>query len=147
MSTALGVASVSFVLVDLLNNGLIDRDIASSTGEVLVTALSPDQVDTQASGKSQLNLFLYNVTQNEAWRNAGYPSLNAQGDRISNPPLALNLHYLLTAYGVEQFHAEILLGYGMQLFHEIPVCRVPPFASLSPRLPKWIPEEIFPPRC
>jgi Pvc16 N-terminal domain len=121
MSSALAVASVSFVLVDLLNNGLIDRDIAASTGEVLVTALSPDQIDAQSSGKSQLNLFLYNITQNEAWRNMNYPSVNAQGERINNPPLALNLHYLLTAYGVEQFHAEILLGYGMQLFHEVPV--------------------------
>jgi hypothetical protein len=121
VSNALAVASVSFVLVDALNNGMIDRDIAASTGEVIVTALSPDQIDAQASGKSQLNLFLYNVTQNEAWRNVNYPSLNAQGERINNPPLALNLHYLLTAYGVEQFHAEILLGYGMQLLHEMPV--------------------------
>ena len=121
MSTALGVASVSFVLVDLLNNGLIDRDISGSVGDVAVTALSPDQVEAINGTKSQLNLFLYNVTQNEAWRNMNYPSLNALGERINNPPLAVNLHYLLTAYGVEQYHAEILLGYGMQLFHETPV--------------------------
>jgi hypothetical protein len=121
MSNALAVASVSFVLVDLLNNGLIDRDITSSMGEVTVTALAPDRVDEQRNTKSALNLFLYNVTQNEAWRNVNYPSRNAAGERINNPPLALNLHYLLTAYGAEQFHAEILLGYGMQLFHETPV--------------------------
>ena len=28
---------------------------------------------------------------------------------------------MLTAYGAEEFHAEILLGYGMQLLHETPV--------------------------
>jgi hypothetical protein len=121
VSSALAVASVSFVLVDLLNNGLIDRDIGSSLGEVIVTALAPDRVDEQRNTKSALNLFLYNVTQNEAWRNVNYPSRNAAGELINNPPLALNLHYLLTAYGAEQFHAEILLGYGMQLFHETPV--------------------------
>ncbi len=121
MSSPLAVASVSFVLVDLLNNGLIDRDIGSSLGEVIVTALAPDRVDEQRNTKSALNLFLYNVTQNEAWRNVNYPSRNAAGELINNPPLALNLHYLLTAYGAEQFHAEILLGYGMQLFHEMPV--------------------------
>lgn len=121
MSNALAIASVSFVLVDLLNNGLIDRDISSSVGDVIVTALPPDKVDAlQQDGKSQLNLFLYNITQNQAWRNMGYPSRDATGDRIDNPPLALDLHYLLTAYGAEQFHAEILLGYGMQLFHETP---------------------------
>jgi hypothetical protein len=121
MSTALGVASVSFVLVDLLNNGLIDRDISSAVGDVVVTALAPDQVEAQSSARSQLNLFLYNVTQNEALRNMNYPSRNYRGERIDNPPLALNLHYLLTAYGVEQYHAEILLGYGLQLLHENPV--------------------------
>jgi hypothetical protein len=39
MSNALAIASVSFVLVDLLNNGLIDRDISASLGDVIVTAL------------------------------------------------------------------------------------------------------------
>src|SRR5579864_5509896 len=124
MSNALAVASVSFVLVDLLNNGLIDRDLSSTLGDVVVSAWSPDKVDalqSQAQPPSQLNLFLYNITQNQGWRNVGYPSRDAGGDRINNPPLALDLHYLLTAYGVEQFHAEILLGYGMQLFHETPV--------------------------
>jgi Pvc16 N-terminal domain len=121
MSNALAIASVSFVLVDLLNNGLIDRDISASIGDVIVTAWPPDKVDLlQQDGKSQLNLFLYNVTQNQGWRNVGYPSRDANGDRIDNPPLALDLHYLLSAYGAEQFHSEILLGYGMQLFHETP---------------------------
>ena len=121
MSNALAIASVSFVLVDLLNNGLIDRNISSSIGDVIVTAWPPDKVDAlQTEGQSQLNLFLYNITQNQAWRNVGYPSRDSSGDRIDNPPLALDLHYLLTAYGAEQFHSEILLGYGMQLFHETP---------------------------
>jgi hypothetical protein len=121
MSNELAVASVSFVLVDLLNNGLIDRDIGSAVGEVVVSALAPDVVDAQSNGKSRLNLFLYNITQNEGWRNVNYPSRSAAGERINNPPLALNLHYLLTAYGTEQFHTEILLGYGMHLLHETPV--------------------------
>ena len=41
---------------------------------------------------------------------------------LSNPPLALNnLHYLLSAYSGGDLHAEILLGYAMQLLHEMPV--------------------------
>src|SRR6202008_88230 len=113
----------SFILVDLLNNGLIDRDVSSTgVGDVSVTAWPPDRVDAGASNRqSQLNLFLYNVTQNQGWRNVGLPARDSRGVRIDNPPLALDLHYLLTAYGAEQLHAEILLGYGMQLFHETPI--------------------------
>lgn len=122
MSNALALAAVSFVLVDLLNNGLIDRDISSTgVGEVSVTALAPDLIDTSATGPSQLNLFLYQVTPNQGWRNVGFPSRDAGGARIDNPPLALDLHYLLMAYGAQQLHAEILLGYAMQLLHETPI--------------------------
>jgi hypothetical protein len=44
-----------------------------------------------------------------------------RGDRVSNPPLALSLHYLLMAYGKDEYQAEILMGYAMQLLHETPV--------------------------
>lgn len=122
MSSALAIASVTAVLRDLLNNGLIDSNISSLVGNVIVSTLAPDRIDVISNDQqSQLNLFLYQVTPNASWRNAGLPARNAAGERISNPPLALNLHYLLTAYGAQDLHAEILLGYGMQLFHETPV--------------------------
>lgn len=121
MSSALAIAAVTAVLRDLLINGLIDRDLVSSVGDVKVTALPPDRITTGADEESQLNLFLYNVTPNPGWRNVGLPSRDGGGDRTTNPPLALDLHYMLTAYGARDFHAEILLGYAMQLLHENPV--------------------------
>lgn len=121
MSSALAIASVTHVLKDLLNNGLIDHDLSSTLGNVMVTALPPDRIDTTtANTQSQLNLFMYRVTPNLGWRNVGLPSRDERGDRVSNPPLALDLHYLLTAYGANELHGEILLGYGMQLLHETP---------------------------
>ena len=123
MSTALAIAAVTAVLKDLLNNGLIDHNVSAGVGEVTVSALPPDRIDAsdEELKKSRLNLFLYQVTPNPGWRNVGLPSHNGRGERIDNPPLALDLHYLLTAYGAEEFHAEILLGYAMQLLHETPV--------------------------
>lgn len=122
MSSALAIASVTATLRDLLNNGLIDHDVSATLGNVMVSTTSPDRVDIAGSNEqSQLNLFLYQVTPNPSWRNVALPSRNSDGERTSNPPLALNLHYLLTAYGALDLHAEILLGYGMQLFHENPV--------------------------
>ena len=122
MSTALAIASVTAVLRDLLQNGMIDRDLTASVGDVIVTALPSDRIDiTEATGRSQLNLFLYRVTPNPGWSNVGLPSRDGRGQRVANPPLALDLHYMLTAYGARDLHAEILLGYGMQLLHETPV--------------------------
>lgn len=121
MSSALAIAAVTAVLKDLLDNGLIDHDVPAQVGDVSVTALPLDRIPTDANERSQLNLFLYRVTPNTAWRNMGMPSRDARGARLTNPPLALDLHYLLTAFGAQDFHTDILLGYGMQLFHETPV--------------------------
>ena len=155
MSSGLAIASVTAVLRDLLNNGLINQNVPSLLGNVIVTALAPDRIDiTSDTQQSQLNLFLYQVTPNAGWRNVGLPSRNAAGERISNPPLALNLHYMLTAYGAAELHAEILLGYGMQLLHETPVLprnairsslqnpEVPPGSGLPPEFQALFTSEL-----
>jgi hypothetical protein len=123
MGNALAIAAVTAVLKDLLNNGLIDHNITGAVGgNVTVSALPPDRVFAAGAQEgNQLNLFLYQVAPNVGWRNVGLPSRDERGGRLTNPPLALDLHYLLTAYGAEDLHAEVLLGYAMQLLHETPV--------------------------
>jgi hypothetical protein len=122
MSTALGIASVTHVLKDLLNDGLINNDVATAVGDVHISTIPPGLVEASSgTTQTQLNLFMYRVSHNLGWNNIAYPSRNASGDLTANPPLALNLHYLLTAFGDSELHAEILLGYGMQLLHEHPV--------------------------
>lgn len=124
MSSALAIAGVSAVLRDLLANAFVTQDIASITGaQVNVTAEPPDRVGQQgANDPTQLNLFLYQVTSNAAWRNSGLPSVDSSGSqRLSNPPLALNLHYLVSAYGSKELVGEVLLGHAMQVLHEVPV--------------------------
>jgi hypothetical protein len=122
VSNALAIASVTAVLKDLLNNGIVDHQLSGVVGEVTVSALPPDRLLVAGEQEtSRINLFMYHVSPNAGWRNVGLPSRSSNGDRVANPPLALDLHYLLTAYGASEFHAEILLGYAMQLLHENPV--------------------------
>jgi Pvc16 N-terminal domain len=136
------------VLVDLLNNGLIDHDVGSTVGgRVTVSALPPDRVlPANGNETTQLNLFLHHVTPNMGWRNAGQPAVNSRGERVGNPPLALDLHYLLSAYGAKDFYAEILLGFGMQLIHEHPVLSreeiAAALASPTPTTPTTLPESL-----
>ncbi len=121
MSSALAIAGVTQVLKDLLNDGVINRITTAVGAAVTVTSLPPDRIDA-AGEASQLNLYMYQATPNQGWRNEDFPSVDTGGRRISNPPLALDLHYLLSAYtSGPQLHTEILLGYAMQLFHENPV--------------------------
>ena len=120
MSSPLAIGAVSAVLRNLLDNGLVD--IGAPLSPVNVTAVAPDRVDLEdADAPPSLNLFLYRTSPNQGWAQVGLPGFDGNGTRVSRPPLALNLHYLLTAYGTSDFQAEILLGYAMHLLHERPV--------------------------
>jgi hypothetical protein len=120
MSSPLAIGAVSAVLRNLLDNGLVD--ISGTLGPVTVSTIAPDRIDLDAADASpRLNLFLHHAGENAAWRNRELPSRNALGDRTANPPLALDLDYLVTAYGFADLQAEILLGYAMHILHERPM--------------------------
>lgn len=126
MSNALAIAGVTSVLQHYLYNlyGTVQNNFPSP---VHVSCLAPDQVQQQlqsgqTSGENRVNLFLHLVTYNAAWRNVGYASLSPDGQTaIGNPPLALDLHYLLTVYGSDPWQSEALLGFALMMLHESPV--------------------------
>jgi hypothetical protein len=136
MAGPFAIAGVTAVLKDLLNDGLANHDL-SAMGNVAVSALPPDRIPvTNTEERSQLNIFLFQVSPNLGWRNVALPSRGSTGERLTNPPLALDLRYLVTAYGAEEFHSDVLLGYAMQLLHEHPVLtRAMIRATLQPSLP------------
>jgi hypothetical protein len=115
-TSAYAIAALTVVLKDLLDNSLVERGAASALGDVTVSALAPDRVQTGAEERAQLNLFLYRITPNTRWR--GVPAERANPGR---PALALDLHYLLTAYGQQDFQAELLLGQAIQTLQDTPV--------------------------
>ncbi len=124
MSDPLAISGVSAVLQFYLYNLYKLPDVSKPFGgTVTVTSQAPDLVQNSfgpnLKPESQVNLFLHQVTYNAAWRNVGLPSVAADGKtRLSSPPLALDLHYLLTAYGSSDWQAEGLLGYALMMFHE-----------------------------
>jgi hypothetical protein len=124
MSNPLALSAVTAVLQSLFNT--VFNTPTSALGSVLVSAVAPDIVQNgSGSGTDtqlRVNLFLHQVTPNSAWRNMSLPSLAADGaTRLQNPPLALDLHYLLTAYATEDTEAEALLGYAILMLHENPI--------------------------
>src|SRR5258707_1334232 len=120
MSNALAIASGTALLKDVLNDGLLNRNLDTLFG-FQVTAQPPDRITANGDNFNRLNLFLYRVTPNTGWTNQHFPSRSASGEKTDNPFLALDLHYMLSAISTEDLNAEILLGYGMQVFHEVPV--------------------------
>lgn len=125
MSDPLAISGVSAVLQYYLYNMYTPLS-SMFGGQVAVSCQAPDLVQNSFSGsnsgENQVNLFMHQVTYNPGWRNVALPSLDADGKtRLKSPPLALDLHYLLTAYGSADWQAEGLLGYALMLLHENPV--------------------------
>lgn len=120
MSNALAIAGVTAVLQNLL--GSLNADLTTALGVgVDMPALAPEEILQKKLPNPALNLFLYQVTPNGGWRNVGLSSVDWDGNRTTRPPLAVDLHYLLTAYGHDDLQAEVLLGYAMRVLHENPV--------------------------
>lgn len=129
MSNALAVAAVTRTLRNLLTSvGTADYsglpDDTRPTAEIEVTTLPLDRVRNGdgASSHNQLNLFLYHAEPNSAWRNMDMP-LRVRDGESGRPPLALNLYYILTAYGQDdsELVAHVLLGSAMGILHDHPV--------------------------
>jgi hypothetical protein len=112
MSNALAVAAVTTTLRSLLTNAL--------SGVVSVTAKPLDEARQTAI--DQVNLFLYQVSPNAALRNTPMPGQTKPGES-GQPPLALTLYYLVTAYGQnnEDGAAHRLLGQVMGALHDHPL--------------------------
>jgi hypothetical protein len=108
----LAIAAVTSVLREVLGARLAADGVAALLGDVSISALPPDRVTLGAEERPQINLFLYRVAPNTRWRGAN------GGANGSPPRLALDLHYLVTAYGEGDLHADILLGMAIVALQE-----------------------------
>lgn len=71
----------------------------------------------QSHSKATLSLLLYRLTVNEHGRQAArFPSRE-----LTKPPLALDLHYLLTAWAGSALEEQVILAWAMQQIQEQPV--------------------------
>lgn len=112
MSTQWAIAGVTRTLQSLLQ----------SDAGINVTTKTPDQAAKDAGRR--VNLFLYHTMHNASWRNLDIPGKNRKSER-GVPPLALNLHYLLTAYGEDGANLadQELLGQAMLTLHDYPILK------------------------
>jgi hypothetical protein len=120
MSNARVIAATTATLRQLLLDGMPKRD--SAIGGVAVTTLPLDRVGADMT-RPALNLFLYQTALNGAWRNRD--AAHARPGESPLPPIALNLHYLLTAYGqvdvAQGDFSHRVLGAAVSVLHDHPV--------------------------
>jgi hypothetical protein len=118
MSNARAIAAATATLRNLLLDQVpkIDPGLAD-----LEVTTQPLDLARKNVTKAQLNLFLFETQVAAAWRNHDLPSQVRPGE-TGVPPLALNLRYLLTAYGRGESDNDSTshraLGSAMGLLHD-----------------------------
>lgn len=146
MSNPWAIAAVTAVM----RHTLWQQLDSAATGGIIrnseVTALSPDRLAIGSDQPSRLNLFLYEITNDPAFRND--PSALHRGDRtpMNCPPMSLRLRYLLSACGTADYENEILLAHGLEAFRKSPIfSRQVIRTILDPALPDGpgIPPRVF----
>ncbi len=115
MSNFLAIATVTAALSQVLWEAVVP-DVSGAE----VSTLRPSvDADLPTTG---VNVFLYQVTPNAAWRNADLPTRRGNGDLIQRPQAAFDLHYLLTFYGDETLlQPQRVLGSVVRTLHARPV--------------------------
>ncbi len=117
MSNASAIAAVTATLQAILGTEITsDPNLNDTT----VTALPLDKA-RGTNTANQLNIFLYQVLPNAAWRSIDMPKTVRSGE-TGMPPLALDLHYLITAFGRENDSTQPfdhhLLGKAMSVLYD-----------------------------
>ena len=118
MSNFLAIATVTAALKVALENALA-ADTSGMSHDVIIGR--PDDIENNGNAAG-VNIYLYQVTPNTAWRNADLPTRDAAGALVQRPRIALDLHYLLTFYGSEaNLEDQRLMGLVVAALHERPV--------------------------
>lgn len=113
MSNPFAITAVTAAFSQLLKRVLEEPSLSGAD----VTNERPNEANE--AGR-RLNLFLFQVGANPALRNADLPFRNAAGELVSQPVLALNLNYLVTAFGKadNDMDAQHLLAHAMSIVHD-----------------------------
>lgn len=115
MSNALAIAHVTQALALLIEANLQPEiDMA--------VKVEPRKPPADAPSEPTITVFPYQVTPNTSQRNNDLPTRASDGTLVKRPAAALDLHFLISAYGEEsELVGQRLIGSVVRTLHEIPV--------------------------
>ena len=114
MSSPESLAAITKTLQSLL------RSVAGNNYDNVT--VKPPSIARSDNASEQLNIFLYSVHYNPAFRNEAMPGRTKNGE-LSYPPMPLILKYLITAYGArdDDISGQQVMGNAMSILHDHPV--------------------------
>lgn len=120
MSNYLAIATVTEAIRQMLERA-IKPDFPEALNEATVSAVRPNSGATDLP-KLGVNIYLYQVSHNAAFRNADIPTRSSSGAVQQKPRAALDLHYLFSFYGEEnKLEPQQVMGSVIRTLHASPM--------------------------
>jgi len=94
MSNSLAIATVTRVL-----QGIVQQAVGSVVPGAAVLTRRPAKISDTEQQSASVNLFLFQATANDAWRNEDLPTRSAGGTLRRRPRLGVDLHFMLSFHG------------------------------------------------
>jgi hypothetical protein len=122
MSTYKVIKDIGQTLVKLLERymkndpGLADESITIADNEIVLASPQDDEASA-----AKLSLFLYHILASPHTQNRDREVRDR--NTLRNPPLALDLNYLVTPMVKETKNKHVLLGKVMEIFHDYPLLK------------------------
>jgi hypothetical protein len=115
MSNFLAIATVTATLRQLLTDAV--NPLSATVGTA-----RPDVTGADGPPNPAVNIYLYQVAPNAAYRNEDLPTRRSDGQLVHRPQAALDLYYLLTFYGNDgDLEPQRLLGAVVRTLHAQPI--------------------------
>lgn len=116
MSNYLAIATVTAALQQMLQSS-----VNNAVGGATVGFSRPDGTGT-GQHNPLVNIYLYQITPNAAYRNADLSTRRSDGTLLQRPQAAFDLHYVFTFHGNDdQLEPQRLLGAVASALHAQPV--------------------------
>lgn len=116
MSNFLAIATVTATLRQVLDDA-VSKDVNGASAK----AVRPNAPSNLLPNPG-VNVYLYQVTPNAAFRNADVPTRGPDAGLVQRPRAAMDLHYLLSFYGEEgELEPQRVLGSAVRVLHEQPI--------------------------
>jgi len=96
---------------------LLEKRIKEKFTDITVSLDSPKKIEENSkTDKNLISVYLYRVSENEAMKNN--PALILNKDKSKPAPLALDLYFMITPYGIDENNKLAFLGRTMQILYD-----------------------------
>jgi hypothetical protein len=122
MSNFLAIAAVTEAFRQVLNDAATASGIAGASATAVRPTSGANNGQTGNPPVVGVNLYLYQITPNGAFRNTDAPTRRSDGSVLQPTRAAYDLHYLLTFYGSDlNYEPQRVLGSVLRALHAAPV--------------------------